>query len=76
MSRNDELNSRAEMIEDALQEGYAKGRDEGLAEGVIKGREEGRADAAKRMVASGMTQEQVAAILELSTKEINMLLAI
>ena len=87
MSRNDELNSRAEMIEDALQEGYAKGRDEGLAEGVIKGREEGReegraegreegrADAAKRMVASGMTKEQVAAILELSTKEINTLLA-
>ena len=71
MSRNDELNSRAEMIEDALQEGYAKGRDEGLAEGVIKG----RADAAKRMVASGMTKEQVAAILELSTKEINTLLA-
>ena len=75
MSRNDELNSRAEMIEEALQEGYAKGLDEGLAEGVIKGREEGRADAAKRMVASGMTKEQVAAILELSTKEINTLLA-
>ena len=80
------------MIEDVLQEGYAKGRDEGLAEGVIKGREEGReegraegraegreegrADAVKRMIASGMTKEQVAAILELSTKEINMLLAI
>ena len=80
MSRNDELNSRAEMIEDALQEGYAKGLDEGLAEGVIKGREEGRvegrADAAKRMVASGMTKEQVAAILELSTKEINTLLSL
>ena len=52
MSRNDELNSRAEMIEDALKEGYAKGRDEGLAEGkeeglaegVIKGREEGLAE--------------------------------
>ena len=71
MSRNDELNSRAEMIEDALQEGYAKGRDEGLAEGVIKG----RADAAKRMVASGMTKEQVAAILELSIKEIDIVLA-
>ena len=71
MSRNDELNSRAEMIEDALQEGYAKGLDEGLAEGVIKG----RADAAKRMVASGMTTEQVAAILQLSIKEINTLLA-
>ena len=87
MSRNDELNSRAEMIEEALQEGYVKGRDEGLAEGVIKGRaegraegreegrEEGRADAAKRMVASGMTKEQVAAILELSIKEIDIVLA-
>ena len=67
MSRNDELNSRAEMIEDALQEGYAKGRDEGLAEG--------RADAAKRMIASGMTKEQVAAILQLSTTELDTLLA-
>ena len=65
MSRNDELNSRAEMIEDALQEGYAKGRDEGLAEG--------RADAAKRMVASGMTKEQVAAILQLSANEMDTL---
>ena len=89
MSRNDELNSMAEMIEDALQEGYAKGREEGLAEGVIKGREEGReegraegraegreegrADAAKRMVASGMTKEQVAAILELSANELDTL---
>ena len=93
MSRNDELNSRAEMIEEALQEGYAKGLDEGLAEGVIKGREEGRAegrkegreegraegreegraDAAKRMVASGMTKEQVAAILQLSANELDTL---
>ena len=73
MSRNDELNSRAEMIEEALQEGYAKGLDEGLAEGVIKGREEGRADAAKRMVASGMTKEQVAAILRLSANELDTL---
>jgi predicted transposase/invertase (TIGR01784 family) len=75
MSRNDELNSRAEMIEDALQEGYAKGLDEGLAEGVIKGREEGRADAAKRMIASGMPREQVADILQLSNKELDSLLA-
>ena len=69
MSRNDELNSRAEMIEDALKEGYAKGRDAGLAEG----RKEGRADAAKRMVASGMTKEQVAAILQLSANEMDTL---
>ena len=65
------------MIEEALQEGYVKGRDEGLAEGVIKGREEGReegrADAAKRMVASGMTKEQVVAILQLSANELDTL---
>ena len=79
------------MIEDALNEGYAKGRDEGLAEGVIKGREEGRAEgreegreegwyggtanAAKRMLTSGMQKEQVAAILQLSTTELDTLLA-
>ena len=65
------------MIEDALQEGYAKGLDEGLAKGVIKGREEGRAegraDAAKRMIASGMTKEHVAAILQLSANELDTL---
>ena len=73
------------MIEDALQEGYAKGLDEGLAKGVIKGREEGReegraegreegrADAAKRMIASGMTKEQVVAILQLSANELDTL---
>ena len=53
------------MIEDALQKGYAKGRDDGLAEG--------RADAAKRMVASGMTKEQVVAILQLSANELDTL---
>lgn len=51
MSRNDELNSRAEMIEDALQEGYAKGRDEGLAEG--------REEAAKRMKELGIDVETI-----------------
>ena len=68
MSRNDELNSRAEMIEDALKEGYAKGRDEGLAEGkeeglaegVIKGREEGREE--------GLAEGRATAILENARK--------
>ena len=67
MSRNDELNSRAEMIEDALQEGYAKGRDEGLAEGIIKGKEEGREEGkatailqnAKRMKELGIDVETI-----------------
>ena len=63
MSRNDELNSRAEMIEDALQEGYVKGRDEGLAEGIIKGKEDGKATAilqnAKRMKELGFDVETI-----------------
>ena len=60
MSRNDELNSRAEMIEDALKEGYAKGRDEGLAEGVKVGKEEGREE--------GLAEGRATAILENARK--------
>jgi predicted transposase/invertase (TIGR01784 family) len=74
MSRNDELNSRAEMIEDALQEGYAKGLNEGLAEGREEGKHIGTVDAARKMLASGMSREQVAAILQLSTEELNAIL--
>ena len=63
MSRNDELNSRAEMIEDALQEGYAKGRDEGLAEGREEGLAEGRATAilenARKMKELGIDAETI-----------------
>lgn len=68
MSRNDELNSRAEMLEDALAEGYAKGLEIGRAEGHEMGREEGREEGlemgqkniAKRLLASGMDAGQVA----------------
>ena len=70
MSRNDELNSRAEMIEDALQEGYAKGRDEGLAEGVIKGREEGREETVTRLLAAGFDEEAIAKALGVSIEEL------
>ncbi len=51
MSRNDELNSRAEMLEDALAEGYAKGvelgREKGLEDGRKEGREVGREEGRK-----------------------------
>jgi len=40
-------------------------RDEGRAEGEAKGKAEGLADAARRLVASGMTVEQTAALLGL-----------
>ena len=59
MSRNDELNSRAEMIEDALQEGYAKGRDEGLAEGREDGRTTEKLQNAKRMKDLGIDVETI-----------------
>ena len=42
MSRNDELNSRAEMLEEALAEGKAKGIEEGREIGREIGLEEGR----------------------------------
>ena len=41
------------MIEDALKEGYAKGRDEGLAEGVKVGKEEGREEGLAEGVIKG-----------------------
>ena len=79
MSKNDELNSRAEMIEDALQEGYAKGRDEGLAEGIIKGKEEGREEGratailqnAKRMKELGIDVETIMKVTGLDHVTIN-----
>jgi predicted transposase/invertase (TIGR01784 family) len=52
---------------------FAKGVIKGREEGREEGRAEGRADAAKRMVASGMTKEQVAAILQLSANELDTL---
>ena len=64
MSRNDELNSRAEMIEDALKEGYAKGRDEGLAEG----REEGLAEGVIKGKEVGLAEGRATAILENARK--------
>lgn len=70
MSRNDELNSRAEMLEDALAEGRARGiaegreigceigrkegREEGRKEGREEGREEGRMAVAANLKAAGV----------------------
>ena len=48
--------------------------DMGVEAGVEKGREEGTADAARKMIESGMLKEQVAAVLQLSTNELEALL--
>ena len=58
-----------------IQAGIEKGREKGREEGREEGRTEGRSDAARKMLASGMQKEQVAAILQLSTSELDELLA-
>ena len=44
-------------------------------EGLLQGRLEGRKDAAKKMLASGMSREQVAKILKMTATELEALLA-
>ena len=53
----------------------AKGRAEGRAEGEAKGRAEGRADTARRMLARGLSPEQIAEYTELSLDEVKGLMA-
>jgi len=52
-------------LDEVFAKGEAKGKVEGLVEGEAKGKAEGLADAARRLVASGMTIEQTAALLGL-----------
>ena len=66
MSRNDELNSRAEQIADAKEEGRAEGRAEG--------REEGREEIIQCMAASGMTIEQISKIVKRDVKDVESIL--
>lgn len=77
MSRNDELNSRAEMYEAALakgrEEGRELGREIGLAEGRAEGRSEGRAEGAeasradiiRKMRSKGMNAEEIGSLLDI-----------
>lgn len=81
MSRNDELNSRAEMYEAALakgrEEGRELGREIGLAEGrevgLVEGREVGlvegaeasRADIIRKMRSKGMNAEEIGSLLDI-----------
>lgn len=57
MSRNDELNSRAEQLADAREEGRA----EGLAEG--------RAETIRKVLAAGLPADAIAAALDITVEE-------
>ena len=50
------------------------GREEGRAEGREEGRSEGRAEIVRKMHSSGMSIEQICAILEISQQEIERIL--
>ena len=63
MSRNDELNSRAEQISDARAEGKAEGRAEGRAEGI--------ALSIKRMFMAGFKAAEIADVLGVGLDEID-----
>ena len=62
MSRNDELNSRAEQIADAREEGFAEGR------------EEGREEIIRCMYNSGIAIEDICRIVNMNIEEVNSIL--
>lgn len=61
MSRNDELNSRAEQLADAREEGRAEGRAEGISEG--------RAETIRKVLAAGLPADAIAAALGITVEE-------
>ena len=59
----------------ATAKGMAQGRAEGEAKGRAEGEAKGRADTARRMLARGLSPEQIAEYTDLSLDEIKMIKA-
>ena len=57
-----------------VSESHREGFEEGKAEGVVEGIEKGKTEAAKMMLASGMTKVQVATILHMHIRELETLI--
>ena len=61
-------------LEKGFEKGHAEGRAEGISEGVAKGRAEGKAEAlvemARKMLASGMSVEQIVQITGLDPESL------
>lgn len=70
MTENDILNSIEERLEEAREIAEAKGR----AKGEEEGRAEGRAEVIQQLHVKGMTIEQIADLLDVDPKEIEMLI--
>ena len=65
--RNGEL---AAAIEEGMEKGMEQGREEGLKKGREEGRAEGRAEAVRKMMAAGMSVEQVCTIMGMTAEEV------
>ena len=71
MIQNDVLgNARLEGMEEGRTEGRAEGRAEGKVEGRAEGRAEEKNNIARKMLANGLSIEQIALITGLTDKEI------
>ena len=71
MIQNDVLgNARLEGMEEGKAEGRAEGRAEGKVEGRAEGRAEEKNNIARKMLANGLSIEQIALITGLTDKEI------
>ncbi len=73
MNHWDEDRYRERLEAAALAKGRAEGEAKGRAEGEAKGRAEGRADTARRMLAHGLSSEQIAEYTGLSLDEVESL---
>ena len=66
----DSVSVKRTLIDDSYQKGKEKGKEEGIAEGMKKGRAEGKHEAntetAQRLLAMGLSAEQVAKATQLS----------
>lgn len=66
MTQNDILNSIREQLEDGKEKAMAEGREQGLAEG----REAAIEEMVRKMLAAGLSAEQVAEIAEMSVEDV------
>ena len=68
----DSVSVERTLIDDSYQKGKEKGKEEGIAEGMEKGRAEGKHEAntetAQRLLAMGLSAEQVAKATQLPLK--------
>ena len=65
----DSVSVERTLIDDSYQKGEEKGKEEGIAEGMVKGKAEGKHEAntetAQRLLAMGLSAEQVAKATQL-----------